>query len=326
MNKNLKLLEAVLALGYFFLLSPEALEAQPFPAKAVELIVHTGPGGGSDLFARVVADIVNKERFLPQPLVVLNKPGGGGAVAFRYVAEKRGDPYTVLSVATTVFLTAPTRAGLDIGPEKFTPVALLGFDINVMAVREESPFKTLKDVVEAARRSPKAVTIGVGSIGATAHLLGYLIEKQTGVKFNFVPLKSGGEAVVGALGGHVQLTTENLSEMMPHVQAKKMRVLAVPTEKRIPYLTDVPTLKELGLPITLGLGRGLAGPADIPRETQAVLESAFAKAYKSSAWQDFAVKNMYDAVFMNGAEFGKYLMSRQPEMVQFVRDAGLAKK
>ena len=88
MNKNLKLLEAVLALGYFFLLSPEALEAQPFPAKAVELIVHTGPGGGSDLFARVVADIVNKERFLPQPLVVLNKPGGGGAVAFRYVAEK----------------------------------------------------------------------------------------------------------------------------------------------------------------------------------------------------------------------------------------------
>ena len=115
------------------------LNAQSYPSKPIELVVHTSPGGGSDLVARIVAEIIAREKLLPQVLVVQNRPGGGGAIAQNYVAGKRGDPYTVLSVAVSVLLSVPIRTGLDVGLDKFQPLGLIGFDLNCLAVREDSP-------------------------------------------------------------------------------------------------------------------------------------------------------------------------------------------
>lgn len=299
---------------------------QTFPSKEIEVVAHTGPSGGAAIFGRYVIDVMNREKILPQTMIVVNKPGGGGAVALSYIAGKRGEPHTMLIVATTTLLTAPVRTGLDLGLDKFTPLALFGFDVNVIAVRADSAYKTLQDLVAAGKREPKAINVGVGSIGGTGHMLTYLIEKATGAKYNVISHKSGGEAVVGTLGGYVQFTTENLSEMMPHVDAKKIRVLAVPTEKRVPQLPGVPTLKELGFNIHAGVGRGFAAPAGIPKDARAVLEAALERAYKTKAWKDYSTQNMFEDVYMDGARFAKYLASRQPEMTQFARDTGLEKK
>jgi putative tricarboxylic transport membrane protein len=308
------------------LLSVSAAQAQSFPSKPIEVVVHTNPGGGADLFGRYVVDIINREKILPQPMAVVNKPGGSHSVAANYVAAKKGDPYSVLTIAHSSFLVVPVVSGLDLGLEKFTPLALYGLDSHTVTVNASSPFKSVNDVIAAAKKAPKSVTVGVGTIGGTAHMVGYLLEKPTGARFNFIGLKGGGEAILGVMGGHYQLCFENLSEVMEHVNNKKLRVLAVASDQRLPFIPDVPTLKEQGYAVTGVVGRGFLSPAGIPKEAEAVLTAAFEKAYKSKAWQDFASKNMFADVFLTGDRFGKWLVSERAMLVPFVQDVGLAKK
>lgn len=167
--------------------------------------------------------------------------------------------------------------------------------------------------------------IGAGG-AAEAWSQTYLVEKMTGARFNVVSMKSGGDAVIAVLGGHVQATTENLSEMMQHVEAKKMRILGVPAEKRVLAAPEVPTMKEQGMDLRVGVGRGFAAPADVPKEITAALEAMFEKVYKSAAWREYAMRNMYEDVYMGSAEFARYLAARQPELAQYIHETGLARK
>lgn len=181
---------ACLCLAIALAWPPAAVRSQPFPSRPLELIVHTGAGGGSDLFARVVAEIINRDKLLAQPVVVVNKGGGGGAVALSHISSRRGDPYTVLTVAVGIVLTAHLRSGLDIGPDKLQPLALLGFDSSALAVREDSPYRSVKDLVEAAKASPKSVVFAVASFGGAGHYFVYQLEKATGARFNVVSMRT----------------------------------------------------------------------------------------------------------------------------------------
>jgi len=298
--------------------------AQVFPAKPIELVVHTSAGGGGDLFARTVAEIIAKEKLLPQPLIVSNKGGGGGTIAFNYVAGRRGDPYTLLAVPSTVLLTAPLRSGLDLGLDKFTPLASLGLDLNALTVAADAPWKTMAEFVEAAKREPNSIVIAFGSVGGTAHYLAYQIEKVTGARVRTVSMK-GAQAVLSVLGGHVHATTENLSEVMAHVEAKKMRVIGVPAAQRIAAAPGIPTLREQGFDIRSGVRRGFAAPAGIPKEAAATYEAMLAKVHQSAEWKEYSTRNLLDSTYLDAAAWGRYLAERQPDMVQFMRDAGLAK-
>ena len=300
--------------------------AQVYPAKPVEIVVHTSPGGGADLVARLFAEIVAREKLLSQPLVIQNRAGGSGAIAQSYVAGKRGDPYVVYAVAVSVMLSVPIRTGMDVGLDKFHPLGMVGTDLNALAVKEDSPFRTVRDLVDAARANPKTINIAVGSIGATAHNFIWQLEKMSGARFNVVSMKSGANAATAVLGGHVHATAENLGEIWPHVEAKGMRVLGIPADKRLAGAPGVPTLKEQGYDIHIGAARGFAAPAGIPAGAAGVLEEMVAKAYRNPAWRDYMARNMYEEQYMNGAEFGKYLAARHAEMLQFLSDAGLAQK
>lgn len=299
--------------------------AQAFPDRPVELVVHTGAGGGSDLFARTVAEIITRGKLLAQPLVVANKSGGGGTIAFNYVAGRRGDPYTLLAVPSTVLLTAPLRSGLDLGLDKFTPLASLGLDLNALTVRADAPYSTLSDFVEAAKREPDSIVIAFGSIGGTAHYLAYQIEKTTGARFRTVSMK-GAQAVLSVLGGHVHATTENLSEVMAHVEGKKMRVIGVPAAQRLAAAPGIPTLREQGHDIRSGVRRGFAAPAGIPKAAAAAYEAMLEKVHQSAEWTEYAARNLLENTYLDGAGFSRYLAERQPEMLQFMKDAGLARK
>ncbi|MGE5465646.1 MAG: tripartite tricarboxylate transporter substrate binding protein [Methanocella sp.] len=247
---------------------------QNFPIRPLELVVHTSPGGGTDVFARAVADIITKEKLLSQPVTVSNRSGGSGAVAYNYIKSKRGDPHVILTVASGTFLTAAARPEQGYGLEHFTPLAFLAMDAQAVAVQAESKYGTMQDLIEAGKREPNQIAASVASATGTGRLLLYLIERETGAKFKFVPFKSGADAAMSVLGGHVPFTTENLSEMFPQVEAKKMRVLAVTGEKRLPAVPDAPTLKELGYKIVVGTGRGFALPAGVPKEAVAVMETS----------------------------------------------------
>jgi putative tricarboxylic transport membrane protein len=301
------------------------LIAQPYPSRPIEIVSATGVGGGSDMVVRLVADIVAREKLLPQPLVVINKPGGGGAVGQQYVASRRGDPYVFLQASTNL-IGVPIRTGLDLGVDRFQPLGAIGFDLNSLAVAAGSPYRTLKDFIAAAREKPKTISIGSTSPGGGAHAMAYRLEKLAGVHFNIVSFKSGAETVTAVMGGHIQATAENLGEVLPQVEAKKLRFLGVPAAKRVPGLPDVPTLKEQGFDIQAGSLRAFVAPAGIPHEAAKTLEGTLAKVHKSAAWRDYMAKNMYEDIYMNAEEFAKWLAAQQVEMGQFLAEIGLSKK
>lgn len=300
--------------------------AQTFPSRPLEFIVHTSPGGGTDVFARSVADIINREKLLPQPVQVANRTGGSGAVAFNYVKSKRGDPHVVLTFASGTFLTAAARPEQGYGMEHFTPVAFMAMDAQTIAVNADSKFATLKDLLDAGRREPNALAASVASATGTGRLLLYLLERDTGAKFKFVPFKSGADAAMAVLGGHVPFTTENLSEMFPQVEAKKVRVLAVTGEKRLPALPQVATLKEQGLPIVVGTGRGFVMSAGVPKEAVAVLDAVLKRVYDSPAWREVSARMMYEDNWMGPAAFTQHLNTKRTEMVEFLNIVGATQK
>lgn len=298
---------------------------QAYPSRHIELVSATGAGGGSDLVARMVADIIAKDKLLPQQVIVQNRPGGGGAVGQTYVAAKRGDPYIFMQTAINL-VTVPIRTGLDLGVDKFTTLGAIGFDLNSISVAENSPYRTLKDLLAAARDKPKTISVGITSPGGGAHSMMHRLEKLSGARFNMVSFKSGAESVTAVMGGHIQATAENLGEVMGQVELKKLRLLGVPSMHRIAALPNVPTLKEQGFDIHAGALRGFVAPAGIPRDAAKVLEDTLAKVHKSAAWREYMARNMYEDIYMNAEELSKWLAAQQAEMMQYLTEMGLALK
>ncbi len=299
-------------------ITPGYAVAQTYPSRPVEFVVHTSPGGGTDVFARAVADILGREKIITQPVTISNRTGGSGGVAFNYVKSKKGDPHVVLTIATGTLLTAASRPELGVGLDTYTPVAFFALDPQAIAVPADSKFKSMKDLIEAGKREPNAIASAITSATGTGRLLLYLIERETGARFKFVSFKGGSEATTAVLGGHVPFTPENLSEMISMVESKKMRVLAVTSEKRLPGVPDVPTLKELGYNISVGTGRGFAMPAGVPKDTAATMEAALKRVHDSKTWKEFAARNHYEDYYMGGAETAAFLVKRRDELSGFL--------
>jgi putative tricarboxylic transport membrane protein len=222
-------------------------------------------------------------------------------------------------------LSAAHRPDAGLGLDIYTPLALFGFDLQSITVPVDSKFKTFKELLDAAKKEPNSVVNGISSATGTGRLLQYHLEKETGARFKYVSFKSGSDAMAAVMGKHVDLTTENVSEVLSGVEAKKLRILAVPAEQRLPGLPDVPTLKELGYNIHVGGGRGFAMPAGVPREAAAVMEAAMERAYRSPQWKEYAAKNMYESTYMGSAAFSQYLAKSLPVIGEFMVAVGIKK-
>jgi tripartite-type tricarboxylate transporter receptor subunit TctC len=294
-----------------------AVHAQTYPSKTIEWISHSSAGSGTDLFNRSV--------IFPVAFIHSNRVGGNGVVAYNYVKTKRGDPHVVVAMSVTVILTASARPELELGLDTITPLARFAQDPQVVAVRTESKFKTFKELVEAGTRDPGSVIAGVTGPTGSGRAALYLIERETGAKFKFVNFKGGGEAVLATLGGHVEITTENMSEMMPLMEAKKMRLLAVTGERRFKTAPDVPTLRELGYNILAVTGRGFAMPPDVPKEAAAIMEAALKRVHDSPAYKEYADRNMFEDAYLGSADFAKQLVKQRVEHIEFLKHLGVLK-
>lgn len=307
-------------------LMPGLLLAQPYPNKPIELVVTTSAGSGGDVVSRAMAEIVRKEKFLPQQITVNNRVGGAGVVGYGYFKTKRGDPYTMMSVTGTILAMAH-RPEINISLENYTPLALFAIDPQTIMVPFDSPFKTFKDLMEAARAKPETLVGATTSIQGTGRLVIHLMEKYLpGAKFKVVTFKGGSEAVTSVAGGHTAFTTENLSEGQGFVEGRKVRVLAISADKRLPQAPDVPTMQELGYPITAGTIRGFTFTAGVPKEAVVTMEAALKKAHDSAEWKEIAQRNIFQNVFLGSTEFAKFLASRLEEYREFYDAIGLGKK
>lgn len=305
--------------------APSMVAAQTFPSQPLELVAHTAPGGGTDQFVRLMGEIFTREKLVSQQPIISNRVGGGGAIAYNYVKGKRGDPHVLLAVATGTFMSALTRSDLGFSLDDFTPVAFLAMDPQVVAVTGDGKFTNVKELIDAAKREPNTIVSAIASATGSGRLFQYMLEKETGAKFKYVSFKSGSEAGTAVAGGHIHLTTENHSEVAPHLESKKIRVLAVTGEKRMAVLPNVPTMKELGYPIVVGTGRGVAMTAGVPREAVVAMEKMLRRAMDSKIWKEYSANNNFEENYLDGAQFRKYLDSRREEFRGFLSHIGLVK-
>jgi putative tricarboxylic transport membrane protein len=302
-----------------------ALAASSFPDKPVTLVVHAGAGGGSDIFARTLASSMEKDKLLPKPLVVENKPGGSGGIAFAYVAGKKKDPYFMLT-AVTSFMTTPLMGKAPVGLKDFTPIANFAFDEYMLMVKADSKYKSMKDIVADAKANPKKLTVGGTQLGSSDSICTYLIEKAAGIQLNYIVFNSGGEVNAAVLGGHVNIMVANPGEALELYKAGKVRILGVYAEKRLADAPDVPTMKEQGINAVYVQNRGLVAPADIPADARKVLEGALFKYTKTDTFKKYVKDNMLSNAWMDGATFGKWLEMEVARYTTVLTDMGMIKK
>ena len=315
----------LLTLGMFLATLPTGAEAAWAPNRPVQLICPWAAGGGTDRVARMVGILLEKE--LGQPVAVVNRTGGGGAVGHTAGATATPDGHTLTIV--TVELAMMHWMGLTpITYKEFTPITLVNIDAAGVQVAQDAPWKNLKELLDYVKANPgKAKASGTAKGGiwdlARAGLL-----KTAGIPVEAMPWVPSTGAATGlqelAAGG-VQVVTASLVEGRSLIDAKKVRALANMAEVRDPVFPDVPTVKELGYNWTMGAWRGFALPKGTSSEIQAVYEKAMDKVVKSKEFVDFMKGGPFGILYKPSAEFAKFLAEQDATFGVLMKEAGITK-
>ena len=230
--------------------------AQAYPDKPVQYIIPFAPGGESDIAARLQAQVFQAR--YKQELIVVNKPGAGGALAWSQMNSMPGDGYTIVGVNLPHIVLQPLEPGTQFKTEDITPVYFFHYTPDAIVVADDSPFRTFADLVRAARDKPEAVSLAGSGTNSANHVAQVRLDREQKIRTTYVPFKGTGDLVASVLGGHVSAA---MSYSTLAIQQKgKMRMLAVATEKRLPQFPDVPTFRELGMNWVDGAYRGIGVP------------------------------------------------------------------
>jgi putative tricarboxylic transport membrane protein len=293
------------------------------PSKQIEAVVHTGPGGGSDIFARAIAEMLQKEKMITQRMQVVNKSGGGSAVAMSYLAEKKGDPHTI-GFFTGVWVTNPlTTKEAQVTIKDLTPIVRLVLEPAVIAVKTDSPYKNMKDFIEAAKKSPNQLRQSGGSVTGRDNLMRLLIQKATGAQWTYISFPSGGERLSNLLGGHVQMMVIEPQEAGEQIRAGNLRVIASLTEKRLASLPNVPTIKEQGIDVTIiPQARGVVAPPAASKEVVQYWEGVFDRFAKSASWKQYVEQNQFEDGYLKGPALTKFFDDLTVLMRNVLKEAG----
>jgi putative tricarboxylic transport membrane protein len=294
--------------------------ASGFPARAISFIVPYAAGGGSDILIRSLDKIATDLKVIPQNFTISNVAGGSGFTGKQQAVSKPADGYTLtIGDDSSVFGQLLGQAPMKY--TEFTYIARLVSDPNMVVVRNESPFKTLKDLLDAAKAKPKSVSIGGTGIGNADNVQLANIEKISGTSFTYVSFDSGGQVMTNLLGDKINAAMANPSEAYEQMRAGKVRALGITTDKRISDLPDVLTLKEQGVNYVVAQFRGVAGPKGIPADVVAYLEEAFKRVAKSDAWKnDYLTKYQQVDGYMGSAEFTAFMDTFYKEQEQAFKD------
>ncbi|MDP2240147.1 MAG: tripartite tricarboxylate transporter substrate binding protein [Burkholderiales bacterium] len=315
-------------ISFVLLAAAAALAAAPAaaqfkPTKPIEIIVHTGPGGGADVLARFISSLVDKEKLAPVRMQVTNKPGGGGLTAMNFVVEKKGDAHAI-AIFTGNWMTNPlTQAEAKVTVKDMTPVVRLVLEPAVIAVKSDAPFKTMKDFVDAAIKNPGQMKQSGGSITSRDNVVRQLIMKNTGANWVFISFPGGGERIAALLGGHVNMMVIEPQEAGEHIRAGNMRVLAQVAEKRLAGFPNVPTLKEAGFDVpNVPQVRGVLAPPGMPADAVAYYEDLFAKITQTASWKKYLEDNQFEDGFLKSAELAKFMDEFTERMRGILKEAG----
>lgn len=299
------------------------------PARNVEIVVGVGPGGGIDRTARLVQKILQDRRLIEVTATVVNKPGGGSTIAQAYLNQRAGDAH-VWEITATSLLTNHITGKSAFGHRDFTPVAMLYDEYIGFLVRQDSPLKTGRDLLNALKTNPESLPVGIAtSAGNTNHIAAGLAAKAAGgdvKRLRVVVFGSGGESMTALLGGHVGVVATPAANSIAHLQAGRMRVLAIAAPARLEgALAAIPTWKEQGENIVVANWRPVVGPKGWSAPQIAYWEGAFAQLTASEEWKNDVARAGGVNHYMNSRDLAAYFDAQYEQFRTILTDLGLAK-
>lgn len=285
------------------------VNAAEFPTKEVQIIVPYSAGGATDLIFRAIA--ASTDKYLGKAVVVVNKAGGGGAVGYTEGAQAKPDGYT-LTAAITPLTILPHQVKTSFTYKNFDPIINVVSDPSMFLIRSDAPWKSLKEFLDFAKKNPGMITVGNSGAGGGVHLVALAFEKAVGVKFNHIPFSGGGPSVTALLGGHINAVSVSPPEGISQVQAGKLKIIALFSDKRLEMFPNVPTAKEQGINFAMGMWRGLVAPKGTPPDAIGKLHNAFKKAMDDPMFKKNAKDMSVELHYLGPEAFGK-LMAHDDE-------------
>jgi len=283
----------IIALAAAWLACGSAVAQDTYPSRTVRLLCWSSAGSPLDVMMRQLGRQLSD--LLGQPFVVENRPGGEGGIAMAALLNSPADGYTILSTTSSMSFAMATRGGRH-ALREFTVLPALQSEPSAIAVRADSPFKTVDDFVAAIRKQPEAISVGGFSSAGFHQYVYYRLQQMAGFKSIWVPFKGGGDAATALLGGHIQASVMTPSSALSQIQNGDIRLIAVSSAQRDDYLPEVPTFKEQGFDIVEALWRGVMVRADTPRPIVDKLIAAMETIKRSKEWHDFSKQNMQSSV------------------------------
>lgn len=297
------------------------------PTKEIEFVVPSAPGGGSDLNARIIGEFSQKYQLSPKNFMVVNKPGGSGAVSFSYVFNKKGDAHTWMvlhsgQVMSAIVNKSPVKADM------LTYLGVVAYDDLLLGVKKDGKYKDIQSLIKDAKENPDKVKIGGSQRGNSDHLSFEMLNKYAGTKATYVQFNSSGEVMSALLGGHIDVGIFNPIECDGQVKAGIVTPLVAYSQKRIPGLyKDTPTFTELGYKdIQLTEVRAIAGPPDMPPAAVKFYEDMLKKITDTDEWKkNYIEKYSMTQVYMNAADTKKFFNEESKKYEQLFKEVGVVK-
>ncbi|MBX3664485.1 MAG: tripartite tricarboxylate transporter substrate binding protein [Burkholderiales bacterium] len=299
------------------------------PEHNVEFMTGTAAGGALDRNARLIQNVIQQRGWMNVPFTVINKSGGGGAVSWAYMNLRPGDGH-YLSLASILLMTNKITGANPITYTDLTPIVHLMSEYQAMAVRADSPFKTGKELIDRLRTDPASVTFGLGTPrGGSSHISISIVAKAAGIdarKLRFAVFKSGGEAAVALLGGHVDVVASSANNYVRHVESGRLRILGVAAPQRLgDGFANAPTWREQGVDAVFENWRGIYGPRGLSPEQVAYWEDIFAKVVETDEWKQELRRNLSVPTFMRHKEMSAFLKTNYQQFHEILSELGYAK-
>jgi tripartite-type tricarboxylate transporter receptor subunit TctC len=304
------------------LLAPVGAARAEFPEKPVEMTVLFG--STAKTIAQVLADEMGKA--LGKPVVPVFRPGAGGAVGYKHVGAQPADGYSIVWNSNSIS-TSHLQGNMDLSYKDFTPIARITVESLVVAVKSDKPWKTLKDIAAAAKKSDQKLKVGTAAKGSFTHVTAAALFDAMGIgdKVIYVPLGGQGKVPAELVAGRLDVAVQFPGQFVSFVKAGEVRLVAMTSADRLKAFPDVPTAKEEGVDVTLSMWRGLAAPKGTPAPVVMKLQEAAKKATESDAFKSAMAKLGADIRFLNHDDFGKLIVEDNGRLDKIMKGLGLEK-
>lgn len=288
--KNSAIAVSLVAVSTFGVVGAAAADWSP--KKPVELIIMAGTGGGADQIARLLQGLIEKKDLSPRPIIPINKPGGSGAEALRYMQDKEGDDHTILVTLNSFYTTPVLQEDIGVDVSKFTPIGRMALDNFLLWVNSEmTDITDLDSYVAAVKAAGKTWKVGGTGSGQEDSILTAMMENAFDYDVTYIPFPGGGTVAKNLVGKHIDSTVNNPAEQNEFFRAGNTKPLVQFTAERLPAYPDVPTAKELGHDLEYYMQRSINGPPGMSAEAQAWYINLFETLFNSEEWQKFCVED-----------------------------------